>query len=97
LLRHLDRTGQQVVTPLPPADDGRVPLIDLRSSYVLRSVDTLPRQGVRAPWRLHQNYARDVLLMRYGRLTDEGVRFSRVTAASAPTQRRVPTRPAARR
>ena len=30
-----------------------------------------------APWRLHQNYPRDVLLMRHGRLTDEGVRFSR--------------------
>ncbi|MEU4474555.1 NAD(P)/FAD-dependent oxidoreductase [Micromonospora sp. NPDC023888] len=97
LLRHLDRTGQQVVTPLPPADDGRVPLIDLRSSYVLRSVGALPRQGVRAPWRLHQNYARDVLLMRYGRLTDEGVRFSRATATPAPTRRPVPTRPAARR
>ncbi|MEU7754211.1 NAD(P)/FAD-dependent oxidoreductase [Micromonospora sp. NPDC049101] len=83
LLRHLDRTGQQVVTPLPPADDERAPLIDLRSSYVLRSVDALPRQGVRAPWRLHQNYARDVLLMRHGRLTDEGVRFSRATAAPA--------------
>ncbi|MEU7589687.1 NAD(P)/FAD-dependent oxidoreductase [Micromonospora sp. NPDC049230] len=95
LLRHLDRTGQQVVTPLPPTDDERAPLIDLRSSYVLRGVDALPRQGVRAPWRLHQNYARDVLLMRHGRLTDEGVRFSRATAEAAP--RPVPTRPAARR
>ncbi|MEU4530292.1 NAD(P)/FAD-dependent oxidoreductase [Micromonospora ureilytica] len=84
LLRHLDRTGQQVVTPLPPPDSGRVPLIDLRSGYVLRAVDTLPKQGVTAPWRLHQNYARDVLLMRHGRLTDEGVRFSRAGEVTAP-------------
>ncbi|MFC0506249.1 flavin-containing monooxygenase [Micromonospora costi] len=77
LLRHLDRTGQQIVTPQPPPDDDRVPLIDLRSGYVLRSLDALPKQGRSAPWRLYQNYPRDVLLMRHGRLTDEGVRFSR--------------------
>ncbi|MEU7949488.1 NAD(P)/FAD-dependent oxidoreductase [Micromonospora taraxaci] len=90
LLRHLDRTAQQVVTPLPPPDDGRVPLIDLRSGYVLRAVDTLPKQGADAPWRLHQNYPRDVLLMRHGRLTDEGVRFSRVGETDAPTGTRRP-------
>ncbi|MEV7332218.1 NAD(P)/FAD-dependent oxidoreductase [Micromonospora sp. NPDC093244] len=89
LLRHLDRTGQQVVTPLPPPDDERVPLIDLRSSYVLRSVDVLPRQGANAPWRLYQNYARDVLLMRHGRLTDEGVRFSRATRQERSTRAEV--------
>ncbi|MEU6202709.1 NAD(P)/FAD-dependent oxidoreductase [Micromonospora musae] len=77
LLRHLDRTGQQIVTPQPPPDDDRVPLIDLRSGYVLRSLDALPKQGRSAPWRLHQNYPRDVLLLRHGRLDDEGVRFSR--------------------
>ncbi|WP_422756313.1 flavin-containing monooxygenase [Micromonospora sp. WMMD708] len=80
LLRHLDATGQQVVTPVAPPDGDLSPLIDLRSGYVLRSVDTLPRQGARAPWRLYQNYPRDVVLMKHGRLVDEGVRFSRATA-----------------
>ncbi|MFE7869658.1 flavin-containing monooxygenase [Micromonospora humida] len=80
LLRHLDATGQQVVTPVAPPDGDLSPLIDLRSGYVLRSMDTLPRQGARAPWRLHQNYPRDVVLMKHGRLVDEGVRFSRATA-----------------
>ncbi|MGX4654332.1 flavin-containing monooxygenase [Micromonospora sp. SCSIO 07396] len=80
LLRHLDATGQQVVTPVAPSDGDLSPIIDLRSGYVLRSVDTLPRQGARAPWRLHQNYLRDVVLMKHGRLVDEGVRFSRATA-----------------
>ncbi|MDG4809777.1 NAD(P)/FAD-dependent oxidoreductase [Micromonospora sp. WMMD1120] len=80
LLRHLDRTGAQVVTPLPPPGAERAPLIDLRSGYVLRAADALPKQGAAAPWRLYQNYARDVLLMRHGRLTDEGVRFSRARA-----------------
>ncbi|MEU7935466.1 flavin-containing monooxygenase [Micromonospora echinofusca] len=86
LLRHLDRTGQQVVTPLPPPDGEREPIIDLTAGYVLRSVDVLPKQGTRAPWRLHQNYPRDVLLMRHGRLTDPGVRFSR---AGTPQRRTI--------
>lgn len=77
LLTHLDRTGQQVVTPLPPPDDERRPLLDLTAGYVLRDLAALPRQGARVPWRLPQNYPRDLLLMRYGRLTDAGVRFSR--------------------
>ncbi|MBM7494761.1 cation diffusion facilitator CzcD-associated flavoprotein CzcO [Micromonospora luteifusca] len=99
LLRHLDRTGQQIVTPLPPPDAERVPLIDLRSGYVLRAVDALPKQGATTPWRLHQNYPRDVLLMRHGRLTDKGVQFSRVGEVAAPAglHRPVRTRPAARR
>ncbi|MFC3505731.1 flavin-containing monooxygenase [Micromonospora krabiensis] len=77
LLRHLDRTGQQIVTPLPPPGEERVPLIDLQAGYVLRSLESFPKQGVSAPWRLYQNYPRDVLLMRHGRLTDSGVRFAR--------------------
>ncbi len=87
LLTHLDRTGAQVVTPVPPPDGERRPLIDLTAGYVLRSLGTLPRQGARAPWRLHQNYPRDVLLMRYGRLTDEGVRFSRAGTPERSTVR----------
>jgi monooxygenase len=81
LLRHLDATGQQIVTPLAPDSDDLEPLIDFTSGYVLRAVDQLPKQGPQAPWRLHQNYPRDVRLMRRGPLTD-GVTFSR---AGAPT------------
>jgi cation diffusion facilitator CzcD-associated flavoprotein CzcO len=83
LLRHLDDTGQQIVTPVAPATGGLEPIIDLKSGYVLRAVDQLPKQGPVAPWRLHQNYPRDVLLMRHGRLTDQGVRFSRAAAPPA--------------
>ncbi len=81
LLQHMDRTGQPVCTPVAPDTDDLVPLIDLRSGYVLRSVGQLPRQGPEAPWRLHQNYPRDILLMRHGSVTDEGVRFGGAPAA----------------
>ena len=80
LLRHLDRHGLGSVTPVTPADldpaDLR-PLIDLQAGYVLRGADRLPRQGPRLPWRMPQNYLRDLALLRCGRLTD-GVRFDPV-------------------
>ena len=31
-----------------------------------------PKQGAKAPWKLHQNYARDLLALRYGSV-DDGV------------------------
>ncbi|GAA5153019.1 NAD(P)/FAD-dependent oxidoreductase [Pseudonocardia eucalypti] len=77
LLNHLDATGKRVVTPLPPPEGQPLrPLIDLQSGYVLRSVGSMPQQGAVAPWRLHQNYTRDVLLMRRGSIQDAGIRFS---------------------
>ena len=76
LLDRLDRTGCTAAVPLtPPADVARVPIIDLRAGYVLRSLDDLPTQGDRAPWRLFQSYPRDVASLRLGRLEDEGIRF----------------------
>jgi monooxygenase len=85
LLNRLKARDLQVCTPVAPDSDDLSPLIDLRSGYVLRSLDKLPRQGPAAPWRLYQNYARDVLLMRYGSLSDAGMRFSRATARPART------------
>ncbi|GAB3463244.1 flavin-containing monooxygenase [Actinophytocola sediminis] len=72
LLNHLSATGRRSATPAPPpGTTADVPLVDLRSGYVLRSIDDLPKQGRAAPWRLHQNYPRDVLLMRYGPIDDD--------------------------
>ncbi|MET4136689.1 alpha/beta fold hydrolase [Pseudarthrobacter sp. PvP090] len=79
LLKYLDRRHLQWVTPQAPADvaDAELTsLIDLKAGYVLRDADHLPRQGTGSPWRLHQNYVRDLALLRAGRLTDH-VRFGR--------------------
>jgi cation diffusion facilitator CzcD-associated flavoprotein CzcO len=82
LLNHLKAHDYQVVTPVltnPSVDT--VPLIDLKAGYVLRSLEKLPRQGPAAPWRLHQNYPRDVYLMRHGPVDDD-VRFDRVRTSA---------------
>ena len=91
LLDHMDRSGYRVCTPrLPDATLPIEPIIDLTSGYVRRSIDDLPKQGGRAPWRLHQNYARDIVMLRRGSLEDEGMEF-----ASAATEVRAPERLAA--
>jgi monooxygenase len=54
-----------------------LPLIDLQSGYVLRSLDKMPSQGVQSPWRLHQNYPRDLRMMRRGALADGVLQLSR--------------------
>jgi cation diffusion facilitator CzcD-associated flavoprotein CzcO len=76
LLRHMAAHGHAICTPVAPPGGGTEPFIGLSSGYVQRSVAALPRQGGRAPWRLYQNYVRDVLLMRRGPVVDEGVRFA---------------------
>jgi monooxygenase len=72
LLRHMEATGTPVCVPRSPRG-GLVthPILDLKSGYVLRSVDALPKQSSTLPWRLHQNYIRDIRLLRHGPVDDE--------------------------
>jgi hypothetical protein len=79
LLKHMAAKGYRQVTPKGPDPAlPTAPFIDLTSGYVRRSLADLPRQGITAPWRLHQNYPRDVLMLRYGHVTDEHLEFSTI-------------------
>jgi hypothetical protein len=57
------------------------PFIDFSSSYVLRSIDKFPKQGSSAPWRLYQNYALDILSLRFGAIEDGAMQFSDTVSA----------------
>jgi monooxygenase len=83
VLNHMSARGYLQCMPLngDPSIDTQ-PFIDFSSSYVLRSIDQFPKQGSRAPWRLYQNYALDILSLRFGAVEDGAMRFS--TGASAP-------------
>ena len=65
-----------VVAPFDPAIRPQ-PLLDFTSGYVQRAASILPKQGDRPPWRLHQNYLRDMPLLRYGALKDGTLKFGR--------------------
>ena len=77
LLNHMDEHGYQQATPENNDPSVREePFIDFTSGYVLRAIDRFPRQGSKAPWRLHQNYARDIVALRHGKLEDGALVFS---------------------
>jgi hypothetical protein len=81
----MDEHGYDHCTPRrPDASVEIVPFIDLTSGYVLRAIDKFPKQGSRTPWRMYQNYPRDILLIRRGDLEDEGIEFGRAPVADAP-------------
>jgi cation diffusion facilitator CzcD-associated flavoprotein CzcO len=76
LLAHMDRHGYARCTPqVNDPDLAEEPVIDFTSGYVRRALDALPRQGSKTPWRLHQNYVKDLSMMRYGRLDDGTMEF----------------------
>jgi monooxygenase len=75
LLKHMDANGHAAVTPDAAGTTAANPFLDLASGYVARSLAELPKQGDHAPWRLHQNYVKDVRLLRRGPI-DDGVVFT---------------------
>jgi cation diffusion facilitator CzcD-associated flavoprotein CzcO len=82
LLNHMDRRG---FTECRPMNDGELkpaPWLDFSSGYVTRGMAKFPKQGEVAPWKVHQNYALDILAFRYGRLDDGVMRFSKPTSST---------------
>ena len=85
LINHMDANGYDQATPRRPDASMEIsPFIDLTSGYVLRAIDKFPKQGSRPPWRMFQNYPRDILLIRRGPIEDEGMEFTRAPVAEAP-------------
>jgi cation diffusion facilitator CzcD-associated flavoprotein CzcO len=83
LLQHMDAKGMRQCTP--ELDDPSIessPFVDFSSGYFQRSADRLPKQGSRQPWKLHQNYALDIALLRFGRMDDGVAVFSNPVPAS---------------
>ena len=73
ILKHMDRTGTDFAVPKQSRDDLELePWLDFSSGYVQRSIDKFPRQASDKPWKLNQDYAKDLFALRFGKL-DDGV------------------------
>jgi cation diffusion facilitator CzcD-associated flavoprotein CzcO len=87
LLNHMDANSYAVCVPRltdPSVREG--PIIDFSSGYVQRSLEKLPKQGSREPWRLRQNYLLDSHMIRRGPIEDGELRFSAATPREEPTE-----------
>jgi cation diffusion facilitator CzcD-associated flavoprotein CzcO len=74
----------------PRNDDPSIaatPWIDFTSGYVQRSIEQFPKQGSKAPWRLYQNYALDLLNLRFATVDDGVMRFTSPGPVSLPAAR----------
>jgi monooxygenase len=77
LLNHMTRTGLRQATPHNNDPNlGQEPWLDFSSGYVQRAMAAFPKQGTKAPWKLHQNYALDLMTLKFAGLTDEAMQFS---------------------
>lgn len=84
LLNHMDRVGMKQATPrLRGGPIETDPWLDFSSGYVQRSIEKFPRQGKASPWRVHQNYVRDLLDLKLGAVDDDAMEFSNPVDAPA--------------
>ena len=66
-----------------------LPWLDFSSGYVQRALDVLPKQGATKPWKLYQNYALDLMSLKYAKLEDGTLAFSNPTPAKAKARETV--------
>ena len=67
LLNHMDRRGYRQCTPRngdPTLQEE--PWVNFSSGYIQRALAHQPKQGSKRPWKLYQNYALDLLSLRFG-------------------------------
>jgi monooxygenase len=77
LINYMDRHGYSKCMP-HNADSTitELPSLDFSSGYVQRSVAKMPKQGSKRPWRLYQNYALDIVTLRFGKVDDGVMQYS---------------------
>lgn len=79
VLNYMDQHGYAQCTPR--LRDHAIPeepiLTELTSGYVQRAREMIPRQGKSNPWKMHQNYLRDVGSLRFSPVNDGTIEFTR--------------------
>ncbi|KES23601.1 MULTISPECIES: NAD(P)/FAD-dependent oxidoreductase [Pseudomonas] len=77
LINHMDAIGMRQCTPRAGAGQVKEePFLNLNSGYIQRAADRMPKQGDRTPWKLYQNYALDLALLRHGKVEDGYLTFT---------------------
>ncbi|WP_425230318.1 flavin-containing monooxygenase [Sphingomonas sp.] len=71
LLNTMKKRGKTIATP--HNDDptlAQEDFVNFSSGYIQRAKDALPKQGSKKPWKLNQNYALDVMALKFGSVDD---------------------------
>jgi cation diffusion facilitator CzcD-associated flavoprotein CzcO len=80
ILNKMDRGGYAYCTP-HNTDPTVIPDANppLSSGYMLRGKHLMPKQGSKRPWKLYQNYAKDMLALRFATIDDGALVFSKLS------------------
>jgi len=76
MLNYMKANGYAQATPRRNEPDvAELPWVDFSSGYIQRAAAKFPKQGSRRPWRLYQNYALDIISLRFGSIKDEAIEY----------------------
>ena len=75
LLNTMKKRALRQATPRINDDLEAKPFLDFSSGYVTRAMEKFPKQGNKQPWQVHQNYAKDLMALRFGSV-DDSMEFS---------------------
>ena len=83
LLNYMHKKGYKIVCAQAESEQHQVNMQSdtvlgaLSAGYVSRAKDELPKQGDRYPWRVNNNYVTDRIMLKYRKIKDEWLQFSR--------------------
>ena len=77
LLNLMERKGVRQALPLSNGEVASAPFVEhFSSGYIQRGLASCPKQGSRHPWRVHQNYLRDLISLAGSRFDNGVLEFS---------------------
>ena len=77
LINYMQSHHYRSAVPRVTDDIGEQPLMNLQAGYVQRELEHLPKQGLKRPWTLQQNYPKDIMALRYGKVNDGALVFAK--------------------
>jgi cation diffusion facilitator CzcD-associated flavoprotein CzcO len=86
VLAHMDAHGHRIALPELDPTVEEEPFLDFTSGYVQRALHKFPKQGSKRPWKLDQNYPKDIRTIRHGKIDDGRLVFSTPTPAAGPAR-----------
>jgi cation diffusion facilitator CzcD-associated flavoprotein CzcO len=77
LLNFMDRKGVRQVLPKPLDQAPAAPfVVNFTPGYIQRAAAEWPKQGSKPPWRVYQNYLRDLISLKWSPVANRALEFS---------------------
>jgi len=86
LINYMDKKKVKKCMPINTSNFSQSASIDMTSGYLQRSLDQIPKQGSVFPWKLHQNYLRDMIMLRFYRINDGVLQFDKEKETAKPLE-----------